>query len=68
VLEPTTPYEGADQPLVPSARGSIHEPARQLRDPCIYEEGGRTWLLYAGAGEQGIAVAEFARDEDVPSR
>jgi hypothetical protein len=61
VLEPTTPYEGADQPLVPSERGSIHEPARQLRDPCIYAEGGRTWLLYAVAGEQGIAIAEFSR-------
>jgi hypothetical protein len=61
VLAPAMPYEGADQPLVPSERGAIHEPAHQLRDPCIYEEGGRTWLLYAVAGEQGIAIAEFAR-------
>jgi len=61
VLEPTTSYEGADQPLLPSARGSIHEPARQLRDPCIYVEDGRTWLLYAVAGEQGIAIAELKR-------
>lgn len=62
VLAPELPYEGADCPLVPSERGSIHEPARQLRDPCIFEDGGRSWLLYAVAGEQGIAIAEFRGD------
>jgi hypothetical protein len=29
-----------------------------LRDPAIYEENGRTFLLYAVAGESGIAIAE----------
>ena len=61
MLEPELAYEGAHQPLVPSERGAIHEPVRQLRDPCIFEEGGRTWLLYAVAGEQGIAIAELTR-------
>ncbi len=61
VLEPELAYEGAHQPLVPSERGAVHEPVRQLRDPCIFEEGGRTWLLYAVAGEQGIAIAELTR-------
>lgn len=62
VLEPELSYEGADLPLVPSVRGAIHEPVRQLRDPCIFEEGGRSWLLYAVAGEHGIAIAEFRGD------
>jgi hypothetical protein len=32
---------------------------RQLRDPGIYQEGNRTYLLYSVAGEQGIAIAEI---------
>jgi hypothetical protein len=30
-----------------------------LRDPAIFEEHGRTWLLYAIAGESGLALAEL---------
>jgi hypothetical protein len=60
VLEPELPYEGADRPLVPSRGGPILEPARQLRDPYVFQEDGRTYLLYAVAGEQGIAIAEIA--------
>jgi hypothetical protein len=59
VLAPETDYEGGNLPLLASERGAIHEPARQLRDPCIFDEDGRTWLFYAVAGEQGIAVAEL---------
>ena len=59
VLEPETDYEGADLPLEPSKRGSVHVRARQLRDPCIYEENGRTYLLHTVAGEHGIAIAEI---------
>jgi hypothetical protein len=29
-----------------------------LRDPAIYEEAGRVYLLYSACGEQGIALAE----------
>jgi hypothetical protein len=35
----------------------------QLRDPAIFEEDGRTYLLYAVAGESGIAIAELWPDE-----
>ena len=59
VLEPELKYEGADLPLKPSSRGAIMEPVRQLRDPAIYQEGESTYLLYAVAGEQGIAIAEL---------
>jgi hypothetical protein len=66
VLLPEEVYEGADLPLVASERGAIHERACQLRDPAIFEEGGRTYLLYSVAGESGIAVAEMAA-EPLPS-
>jgi hypothetical protein len=32
---------------------------RELRDPAIYQEDERTYLLYTIAGEQGIAIAEL---------
>ena len=66
VLEPERDYEGADLPLVTSIRGEISDRARQLRDPAIYAEDGRLFLLYAVAGESGIALAELKRaDQDV---
>jgi hypothetical protein len=61
LLEPETAYEGVHLPLVPSTRGWAPEPVRQTRDPGIYCEGGRTYLLYSVAGEQGIAMAEIVR-------
>lgn len=59
VIQPETEYEGVALPLVASQRGAIHERARQLRDPAIYEEDGHTYLLYSVAGESGIAIAEI---------
>lgn len=58
VLEPETEYEGADLPLEPSERGWAKERVRQLRDPAIFREDGKTYLLYSVAGERGIAIAE----------
>ena len=59
LLEPEMDYEGAKQPIVPSKTGAIAGPVRQLRDPAIFAEDGRRYLLYAVAGEQGIAIAEL---------
>ena len=59
VLRPELDYEGATLPLEPSRRGYIDVPVHQLRDPAIYSEGDKTYLLYAIAGESGIAVAEI---------
>jgi len=59
VLKPEMAYEGAELPLRPSERGPAPGPVRQLRDPCLYCEEGRTFLLYAVAGESGIAIAEI---------
>ena len=62
VLEPEREYEGAGLPCAPSVRGPAPGPVRQLRDPAIFEEDGRTYLLYSVAGESGIALAEIRDD------
>ena len=59
VLRPGRDWEGADLPALPSYRGAICEPVRQIRDPAIHVEDGRTYLLYAVKGESGIAIAEL---------
>jgi len=61
IRRPEKSWEGADEPLVASRYGGIMEPAHQLRDPCFYTEDDRLFLLYAVAGEQGIAIGELTR-------
>ena len=58
VLAPATSYEGADQPIERSGLGDA-QGVHQLRDPAIYREGTKTYLLYSIAGESGIAIAEI---------
>jgi hypothetical protein len=58
VLAPEREWEGGSQPLETSKRGPAKTPVRQLRDPALFEDNGRTYLLYSVAGEQGIAIAE----------
>jgi hypothetical protein len=60
VLRPELAWEGADAPLEPSTRSVAYGKVNQLRDPAIYVEGDRTYLLYAIAGEGGIAIAELS--------
>lgn len=65
ILEPEMDYEGANLPLTTSKEGQMkgggmkggHE--RALRDPCIYREGDKTYLLYSIRGEAGIAIGEL---------
>ena len=59
VLYPQELWEGADRPLVPSVRDAINVRVNQLRDPAVFQEDGRTYLLYAVAGEAGIGIAEI---------
>ncbi len=59
VHRPRQPWEGANQPVVKSRYGAIMQAVNQLRDPAIYTEDGRTYLLYSIAGEQGIAIGEL---------
>jgi hypothetical protein len=42
----------------PSAVGDVEVPVRQIRDPGLFEEGGKTYLIYSTCGEQGLAAAE----------
>ncbi len=58
VLRPEHDWEGADEPVVPSVRSTAYGHVNQLRDPALLEDGGRVFLLYAVAGESGIAIAE----------
>lgn len=60
MLEPEKEYEGTDLPLLPSVRGWSPERVRQLRDPAIYRENGRCYLVHSVAGEHGLAIAELA--------
>jgi hypothetical protein len=62
VLRPERPWEGADAPSIPSVRSTAYGHVNQLRDPAIFEESGRVYLLYAVAGESGIAIAELHFD------
>lgn len=55
------PWEGADLPADASNYGGIMWRVNQLRDPAIYQEDGRIYLLYASAGEQGIGIGELIR-------
>jgi hypothetical protein len=59
VLKPEMSYEGSDLTDAPSKEGAAPGRVRQLRDPAIFREGGKTYLLYSVAGESGIAIAEL---------
>ena len=59
VLRPERPWEGADAPLEPSMRSVAYGLVNQLRDPAIYCEDERIYLLYAFGGESGIGIAEL---------
>jgi hypothetical protein len=60
VLQPEHDWEGADAPLEPSERSVAHGHVNQLRDPAVFDDiDGRSYLLYAVAGESGIAIAEI---------
>lgn len=58
ILRPEHPWEGADAPLEPSIRSVAYGHVNQLRDPAIFVENDHIYLLYAVAGESGIAIAE----------
>ena len=62
VLRPERPWEGAGAPIEPSVRSTAYGRVNQLRDPAVYVEDERTYLLYAVAGESGIAIAEVFFD------
>ena len=68
ILKPELSYEGANLPLRSSQSGAVRVPVRELRDPAIFKEDGKTYLLYTVAGESGIAIAEIGRGQRAESR
>jgi hypothetical protein len=59
VLAPERDYEGHSLALEVSAPDEAPGRVRQLRDPGIFAEDRRTYLLYSVAGESGLAIAEL---------
>ena len=59
VLRPVHPWECADAPVEPSVRSVAPGHVNQVRDPALFDDGDRRFLLYAVAGESGIAIAEL---------
>jgi hypothetical protein len=59
VLRPGKEYEGVKEPIERSVGGWAPEAVHQLRDPYVFEEDGKAYLLYAVAGEKGIGMGEI---------
>lgn len=59
LLAPEMEYEGGNLPNLPSQVGLANGKVRQLRDPAIFIENKKKYLLYSVAGESGIAIAEL---------
>ncbi len=64
ILEPEFDYEGVQQPIRKSVAGTSWHSVRELRDPAIFEDDGKLYLLYSVAGELGIAIAEIDLGDD----
>ena len=58
VLAPREPYECPNLPVTPSKPGESEGPENALRDPALFEEGGKVTLFYSVCGEQGIGAAD----------
>lgn len=59
VLRPEKPWEGADLPLAYSRGGISLKRVNELRDPAVFRDGSRAWLIYTVAGENGLGLAEI---------
>lgn len=65
LLRSALPWEGVEYPVTPSKRGPATE-VHQLRDPHLFLDDGRLFLLYAGAGEMAIGLAELTSPDQLP--
>ena len=63
VLKPEKEWEGANLPLYKSVASAINTPVNQLRDPALFIEGGKNYLLYSVRGENGIGIVQFSIKE-----
>ncbi len=58
-LAPAEKWEGSDLPQEAGRIGAVNKPIRALRDPAVIRDGKHVYILYAIAGESGIAIAEL---------
>ena len=61
VLSPERDYEGHTLPLEVSAADEAPDRVRQLRDPGIFSEGRRTYLVYSV--RRGLVVTFYGADD-----
>ncbi len=59
ILRPEKEWEGASLPLEYSRGGRSRAWENGLRDPAVFRDGGKIWLLYSTAGEHGIGLAQL---------
>lgn len=59
VLFPELDWEGASEPAQPSVIGAEGF-SNALRDPCLFEEDGQVWMIYAGGGEHVLGLAKIS--------
>jgi len=62
VLRAEFDWEGAKAPIELSVRSTAYGYVNQLRDPALFVDDGVVYLLYAVAGESGIALARVTFD------
>ncbi|MDR0574066.1 MAG: hypothetical protein LBG96_08575 [Tannerella sp.] len=62
IVQPEKDYEGGNLPLTTSRAGLFWGQVRELRDPALYVENDKWYLLYSVAGESGIAIGELHND------
>jgi hypothetical protein len=53
VIKPEKDFEGVNEPVGKSRFGATYDFVHQLRDPSIYEEDGRIYLLYSSLPVNG---------------
>ncbi|NNF79333.1 MAG: hypothetical protein HKN05_15005 [Rhizobiales bacterium] len=59
ILRAKLDWEGGNEPIAASVPGAVDHPVNQLRDPGIFEDGDKTYLLYSACGEAAIGIAEL---------
>ncbi|MEM7030520.1 MAG: hypothetical protein AAF629_13200 [Chloroflexota bacterium] len=59
ILRPELTCEGRNLPIAPSRSGAQTGQVHELRDPYIYEEDERCYMVYSIAGESGLMIAEI---------
>lgn len=59
ILRPTFPYEGSNLKLKRSKPGDAPEPENALRDPYLFIDGKKTYMIYCVKGEKNFALCQI---------